>query len=105
MEMGLVAIALAGLLLLFSRNANAQVYDLYYYWGRKYQQYSPQYDLHSYGNTNNTRNSYTIRITSCRSYTISCIYRSISRILTDPAVLAGSLSFQGDMSDQLLCLT
>jgi hypothetical protein len=46
MKIVLVAIALAGLLLLFSRNANAQIYDLYYYWdGSQYQQYSPQYDL------------------------------------------------------------
>ena len=53
MKMGLVAIALAGLVLLFNRDAQAQVYDLYYYWdGAQYQQYSPQYDLYSYGNTN-----------------------------------------------------
>jgi hypothetical protein len=53
MKIVLVAIALAGLLLLFSRNANAQIYDLYYYRdGSQYQQYSPQYDLYSYGNPN-----------------------------------------------------
>src|SRR5215470_15143131 len=39
------------------------------------------------------------------SCTISCIYRSIRHIHTDPVVLAGSLSFQGEMSDQLLHLT
>jgi len=53
MKMGLIAIALAGSLLLFTRDASAQVYDLYYYWdGSQYQQYWPQYDLYSYGNTN-----------------------------------------------------
>src|SRR5215467_9363919 len=53
MKMGLVTISLIGLLLLFTRDANAQVYDLYYYWdGSQYQQYSPEYDLYSYGNTN-----------------------------------------------------
>jgi hypothetical protein len=53
MKMGLVIISLTGLLFLFTRDANAQVYDLYYYWdGSQYQQYWPQYDLYSYGNTN-----------------------------------------------------
>jgi len=53
MKMGLVTISLIGLLPLFTRDANAQVYDLYYYWdGSQYQQYWPQYDLYSYGNTN-----------------------------------------------------
>lgn len=53
MKMGLAIISLTGLLFLFTRDANAQVYDLYYYWdGSQYQQYWPQYDLYSYGNTN-----------------------------------------------------
>ena len=52
MKMGLISIALSGLLLLFSRDAQAQVYDFYYYWdGAQYQQYAPQYDLYSEGNT------------------------------------------------------
>ena len=43
-----------GLVLLFTGAAQAQVYDLYYYWdGAQYQQYWPQqYDLYPYGNTN-----------------------------------------------------
>ena len=53
MKTSLIAIALTGLLLSFSGNADAQVYDVYYYWdGIQYQQYWPQYDLYSYGDTN-----------------------------------------------------
>ena len=53
MKISLIAIALTGLLLSFSGNAFAQVYDVYYYWdGIQYQQYWPQYDLYSYGDTN-----------------------------------------------------
>src|SRR5215468_1802137 len=105
MKMGLVTISLIGLLLLFTRDANAQVYDLYYYWdGSQYQQYWPQYDLYSYGNTNQYPEQLYDPYYSCTSYTISCIYRSIRHIHTDPAVLAGPASFQGEMSDQLLRL-
>src|SRR5215467_11924963 len=54
MRTGLIAMALVGMLLSFSSNARAQVYDLYYYWdGTQYQQYWPQYDLYySYGDIN-----------------------------------------------------
>ena len=43
-----------GLFLSFTGAAQAQVYDVYYYWdGAQYQQYWPQsYDLYSYGDTN-----------------------------------------------------
>ena len=51
MKMGLLTIALAGLLLSFTPDAQAQVYDLYYYWdGTQYQQFLPQqYDPYYYG--------------------------------------------------------
>src|SRR5215467_966536 len=48
-----LAATFVGLFFLNSRDVQAQVYDLYYYWnGSQYQQYWPQYDLYSYGNTN-----------------------------------------------------
>src|SRR5712692_8730932 len=54
MKMGLLTITLAGLLLLFTPDARAQVYDLYYYWdGTQYQQFLPQqYDPYYYGDAN-----------------------------------------------------
>ena len=43
MKIGLMTITLAGLLLSFTRDVQAQAYDLSYYWdGAQYQQYSPQ---------------------------------------------------------------
>ena len=43
MKIGLMTIILAGLLLSFTRDVQAQAYDLSYYWdGAQYQQYSPQ---------------------------------------------------------------
>ena len=45
-----LTLGLLGVLVLLSRSANAQVYDVYYYWdGAQYQQYAPQYELYSYG--------------------------------------------------------
>ena len=43
MKISLMTIILAGLLVSFTRDVQAQAYDLSYYWdGAQYQQYSPQ---------------------------------------------------------------
>jgi hypothetical protein len=53
MKAAFIGAILAALLFIGDRHAEAQVYDFYYYWdGIQYQQYSPQYDLYSYGNVN-----------------------------------------------------
>ena len=95
--MGLISIALSGLVLLFSRDAQAQLYDFYYYWdGAQYQQYSPQYDLYSEGNTNQYPEQLYDPIISYTFCTISYICRNICRLFTAHAVLAESLSFRDD---------
>src|SRR5262244_1185940 len=79
MKMGLVAIALAGSLLLFTRDASAQVYDLYYYWdGSQYQQYWPQYDLYSYGNTNQYAGTAVRPLLPAARPTLSAVFTAVS---------------------------